>query len=180
MKMYVLHASMAGHTQVLGEAIAEGAKEISGVEVIFQSVEDVNIDDLSTAGAIVWGSSGYFGEPNPKMATFFSKLGMLWFTGALQGKVGGVFGTTSTQHGGVENILRALQTPMQHHGMIIVSNTGVLTEDRVRFGVPYGVAAVIPVEASKDAPMNKPNEAEMAIAREYGRRIAEVAKKLAQ
>lgn len=81
-------------------------------EVILQSVEETVPNDLRDAGAIIWDSSGYFGEPNPKMATFFSKLGELWFTGSLQGKVGGVFGTTSTQQGGVENICNALQTPV--------------------------------------------------------------------
>lgn len=180
MKIFVLHASMYGHTEVLARAIADGAGEVTGAEVVFQSVDDVNPDDLKTADAIIWGSSGYFGEPNPKMASFLSKLGQLWFTGALQGKVGGVFGTTSTQHGGVENLLRALQTPMQHHGMIIVSNTGALTPERMTYGSPYGAAAVIPVEASKDAPMNKPNDAELAIASEYGKLVAETAAKLSK
>jgi NAD(P)H dehydrogenase (quinone) len=178
MKVFVLHASMYGHTKALASAIADGAKQVESTEVILQSVEETDPDDLKDAGAIIWGSSGYFGEPNPKMATFFSKLGQLWFTGALQGKVGGVFGTTSTQHGGVENICRALQTPMQHHGMIIVSNTGALNEDRMKYGNPYGATAVIPVEASQDAPMNVPNDAEMSIAREYGKLVTETAKKL--
>lgn len=180
MKIFVLHASMYGHTEVLGRAIADGASEVNGAEVVFQSVDDVNPDDLSAADGIIWGSSGFFGEPNPKMATFLSKLGQLWFTGALQGKVGGVFGTTSTQHGGVENLLRALQTPMQHHGMMIVSNTGVLTPERIAYGCPYGASAVIPVETSKDAPMSKPSDAELRIAQEYGKLVAETAAKLSK
>lgn len=178
MKVFVIHASMYGHTAVLAKAIAEGAGQVAGAEVILRSVEDVQAEELKAADAIIWGSSGYFGEPNPKMASFFASLGGLWFTGALQGKVGGVFASTSTQHGGVENLLRALQTPMQHQGMVIVSNTGALTEDRVRYGCPYGAAAVIPVEASKDAPMSTPAEAELALAREYGQRVAEVASRL--
>ncbi|MFZ3591758.1 flavodoxin domain-containing protein [Bacillus sp. DJP31] len=178
MKVFVLHASMNGHTKEFASAIADGAKQVENAEVIIQSVEDTNPDDLKDASAIIWGSSGYFGEPNPKMATFFSKLGQLWFTGGLQGKVGGVFGTTSTQHGGVENICRALQTPMQHHGMIIVSNTGPLNEDRVKYGTPYGATAVIPVESSQDAPMNKPSDPEVTLAKDYGKLIAETAKKL--
>lgn len=180
MKVYVLHASMYGHTEVLGRAVADGAAEVNGAEVLFQSVEEVNPEDLKAADAIIWGSSGYFGEPNPKMSTFFSKLGQLWFTGGLQGKVGGVYGSTSTHHGGVENLLRALQTPMQHQGMIIVSNTGALTQERISFGCPYGAAAVIPVETSPDAPMNKPNEAELDIARAYGKLVAETAAKLSK
>jgi NAD(P)H dehydrogenase (quinone) len=178
MKLYVLHGSLFGHTEVLGNAIADGAKKVEGSEVIYKSVEEVEPDELKDAGGIIWGCSGIFGEPNVKMATFFAKLGQLWFTGALQGKVGGVFATTSTQHGGVENICKALLTPMQHHGMVIVSNAGPVNEDRARYGNPYGATAVIPVETSKDAPMNKPNDTEMQIAREYGRLVAETAKKL--
>lgn len=178
MKIFVLHGSIYGHTEVLGTAIVDGAKEVEGAEVIFKSVDDVEPDDLKEAAGIIWGSSGIFGEPNLKMATFFSKLGQLWFTGALKGKVGGVFATTSTQHGGVENICRALQTPMQHHGMVIVSNAGPVNADRAQYGNPYGATAVIPVETGKDAPMNKPNDVEMQIAREYGKLVAETARKL--
>ncbi len=178
MKVYVLYGSMFGHTEVLANEIAVGAKQVDGTEVIFKSVEEVEPDELKEASGIIWGSSGIFGEPNPKMATFFSKLGQLWFTGALQGKVGGVFATTSTQHGGVENICKALLTPMQHHGMVLVSNAGPINEDRAKFGNPYGATAVIPVEASQDALMNKPNDIEMQIAREYGKLVAETAVKL--
>jgi NAD(P)H dehydrogenase (quinone) len=180
MKIFVLHASMFGHTEVFGNAIADGARQIDGCEVIYKSVEEVDPDELKDAAGIIWGSSGIFGEPNSKMATFFSKLGQLWFTGALQGKVGGVFATTSTQHGGVENICRALQTPMQHHGMVIVSNAGPVNADRAQYGNPYGATAVIPVETSQNAPMNKPNDTEMQIAREYGKLVATTAQKLHQ
>ncbi|PYZ98272.1 hypothetical protein CR205_06655 [Alteribacter lacisalsi] len=178
MKVAVLYASMNGHTKVLAEAVAEGAGQVEGVEAVLNAVEDTEPDSLKEMAGIIWGSSGYFGEPNPKMSEFFGKLGGLWFTGALQGKAGGVFATTSTQHGGVENVCRALQTPMQHHGMIIVSHTGPLDEDRAKYGNPYGATAVIPVEESKDAPMNKPGEAEMKLARSYGKSVAEAAKKL--
>ena len=180
MKILVLHASMFGHTEVLGNAIAEGAKQVSGAEVVYKSVDETEPDELKDAAGIIWGSGGIFGEPNPKMATFFSKLGQLWFTGALQGKVGGVFATTTTQHGGVENVCRALQTPMYHHGMVLVSNAGPVNADRSQYGNPYGATAVIPPETSKDAPLNKPNETEIQIAKEYGKLVAETAKKLHQ
>ena len=180
MKVFVLYASMSGHTEVLANAIADGVNEVDGIDAVLQSVEDTDPGDLKESAGIIWGSSGYFGEPNPKMATFFSKLGQLWFTGGLQGKVGGVFATTSTQHGGLENVCRALQTPMQHHGMIVVSNTGPLDQERTLYGAPYGAVAVVPVEESKDAPMNKPNDSEMTLARSYGQLVAEAAKKIAQ
>ncbi|MGJ9381904.1 hypothetical protein CR203_08880 [Salipaludibacillus neizhouensis] len=180
MKVYVLHASMNGHTKDFATALADGAKQVENTEVFLQAVEETDPDDLKDAGAIMWGSSGYFGEPNLKMATFLSKLGQLWFTGGLQGKVGGVFGTTSTQHGGVENICRALQTPMQHHGMIFVSNTGPLDENRIKYGTPYGATAVIPVESSQDSPMNKASDPEMQLGKDYGKRVAEAALKLSK
>ncbi|WP_048600977.1 NAD(P)H-dependent oxidoreductase [Rubeoparvulum massiliense] len=176
MKLYVLHASMYGHTAALADAIAKGAEEVSGSEVILKDVEDLeNVDELMSADAIIWGSSSYFGEPNPKMATFLGKLGRLWATGVLQGKIGGVFGSSSSTHGGIENLLRALQTPMMHHGMIIVSNTGALTEERIKYGCPYGACATIPVETSKEAPMNLPSEAELELAKEYGALVAKTA-----
>lgn len=180
MKVHVLYASMYGHTEVLAEAIAEGARRVSSADVVLKSVDDVDPAELKEADGIIWGCSSVFGEPNAQMASFLAKLGGLWAAGELQGKVGGVFGTASSQHGGVENLLRALQTPMQHHGMIIVSNTGTLDADRVRYGCPSGAAATIPVEAAPDAPMNRPTEAEMELARQYGRRVAEVAGRLAR
>ncbi|KAA0545346.1 flavodoxin family protein [Bacillus sp. BGMRC 2118] len=178
MKIYVLHSSMFGHTEVLGTAVADGAREVQGAEVIYKSVDDIEPEELNEAAGIIWGSGGVFGEPNVKMSTFFSKLGYAWFTGALQGKVGGVFATTTTQHGGVENVCRALQTPMFHHGMIVVSNTGAITPERSQYGCPYGAVAVVPTEESKEAPMNKPNDTEMQLAREYGKLVAETAVKL--
>ncbi|WP_077214701.1 NAD(P)H-dependent oxidoreductase [Bacillus dakarensis] len=178
MKIYVLHSSMFGHTEVLGGAIADGTKQVNGAEVIYKSVDDVDPEELKEAAGIIWGSGGIFGEPNPKMSTFLAKLGGLWATGALQGKVGGVFATTTTQHGGVENVCRALQTPMFHHGMVVVSNTGPITPDRAQYGNPYGATASIPTEESKEAPMNKPNDAEMQLARDYGKLIAETAMKM--
>lgn len=176
--MFVLYASLFGHTAALGEAIAKGASEVSGAQVQFMSVDDVEIDQLPTADAIVWGSSTCLGVPNVKMTTFLSKLGRLWATGALQGKIGGAFATSASAHGGIENVLRALQAPMMHNGMIYVSNTGELTEERTNFSCLYGACAVIPVESSKDAPMNKPNDSELKFAAEYGALVARTALRL--
>ena len=171
MKVLIIHASIQGHTAALAKAIAEGAKEVQGADVILKSVEKTDHNELASADAIIWGCSCYFGEPNPKMAEFFSKTGKLWANCSLQGKVGGVFATASSQHGGIENILRSLQTCMQHHGMIIVSNTGKMTEERTRYSSPYGAMAVIPTESSKESPINRPDEHETKFAREYGRQI---------
>ena len=178
MKILVLHSSMYGHSKVLGEAVAEGAKQAEGAEVVYKSVDETEPDELKDAAGIIWGSGGIFGEPNPKMSTFLAKLGGLWYTGALQGKAGGVFATTTTSHGGVENICRALQTPMYHHGMVVVSNAGPASPDRAKYGNPYGATAVIAPETDKDAPMNTPEEAALQIAREYGKLVAETARKL--
>lgn len=180
MKVLIIHASIHGHTAALAKAIAEGARDVPGADVILKPVEETDHNELASADAIIWGCSSYFGEPNPKMAEFFSKTGRLWLNESLQGKVGGVFATASSQHGGIENILRSLQTCMQHHGMILVSNTGRMTEERVRYSSPYGAIAVIPTEESRDSPMNQPNHYEIGFARDYGRHVTTVAQKLSR
>jgi len=177
-RIYVLSGSMYGHSRILGEAVAAGAAEAENTEVIFRDVDEIEPEQLRSADGIIWGCGGVFGEPNSKMTAFFSRLGKLWATGALQGKVGGVFGTNSMVHYGLENLLRSLQTPMQHQGMIIVTNCGQLTPERVQYGCPYGAGASIPSETSREAPINHPRQEELEFAREYGRKVAEVASRL--
>jgi NAD(P)H dehydrogenase (quinone) len=166
--IFVLHASMNGTTKILGEAIAEGAKVSKDTEVVFGSVDEVNIDELKNADGIIWGSPGYFGNISPKMANFLSKLGGVWFKGELQGKIGGVFATTSNPHWGIENILRNLQLPMQALGMNIVSNK--VKPDYVNISPPYGAMAIcrLTLEDQK-----KPTVEELDAAKDYGRQVAE-------
>ncbi|ADG05602.1 NADPH-dependent FMN reductase family protein [Kyrpidia tusciae] len=176
MRIFVGYASMNGHTKFLADEIALGAKSVTGTEVVQKAVKDTSPSELEAFDAIIWGSSGIFGNPNPEMAQFFIQLGQQWFMRKLEGKFGGVFGTTSTVHGGIENLLRALAAPMHHHGMIVVSPPSLPDEKHALYACPYGIAATIPVEASKDAPINKPREEELDLARHYGQYMANLLK----
>lgn len=173
-RVMVIHASLSGHTETLATAIAQGAESV-GAQVTFAAAEQVNVADLRQADGIIWGSSGYFGGVNPKMAQLFDRLGGLWMSGALQGKVGGVFATTSTMHGGIETVLHALSDAMMHQGMIVVSNTGPFTPERIAYGCPYGASAVVPTAMHLDTASGQPSTGEMRVAYEYGSHVARVA-----
>lgn len=177
MNVYVIYASMRGHVQILAEAIADGARSVSGANVAVKSVDGFDPGELRNADAIIWGSSGYFGLPNPKMMEFFTRLDDYWFAGGVEGKFGGVFTATSATHGGLEITLRNLQLPMQHLGINVVSNTGDPTAQRTQYGCPYGVGAVIPLEDSGNTGINKPSLAELQLAKEYGRLVVQTAEK---
>ncbi len=179
MRAVVVCGSNYGHTKVVAEAIAVGAQQVEGNDVRLQGPEETTAEDLQEADAIIWGSAGYFGLPTHQLKAMIDKLGGSWFGGKLINKVGGTFCTTSTTHGGIEECNRALQTPMFHLGMIVVGAAEPISPDSVRYGVPYGVGVVVPVEAGKDAPMNKPNEQELERARRFGKRVAEIAGRLA-
>lgn len=173
-RVHVIHASLSGHTETLATAIASGA-QATGAQVHLTVAEQTQVDEVAQADAIIWGSSGYFGGVNPRMAGFFERLGGLWLSGGLQGKVGGVFATTSTLHGGLETVLHALSTAMLHHGMILVSNSGPLTPERVRYGCPYGAAAVVETADNLDLATGQPSTGEMQLAYAFGQRVANVA-----
>lgn len=177
-RVHVIHASMTGHTEVLATAIADGV-ESTGAQVLLTAAEQTNPDDLVAADGIIWGSSGYFGSCNPKMVTLFDRLGGLWMAGGLQGKVGGVFATTSTMHGGLETVLHALSDAMMHHGMILISNAGQFTPERIKYGCPYGASAVVPTANHLDMASGQPAPGEMQLAFAYGQRVAQYAAVLA-
>jgi len=172
MKIYVLHASMNGTTELLGRYVAEGASEVEGADVLFQSVEDVDINSLKDADAIIWGSPGIFANISPKMAEFLFKLGQVWFRGELKGKVGGVFATMSNSHWGIENILRNLQLPMQALGMNIISNQ--VKFEHFNIASPYGASALRLTQLDPNEEI-KITEEEIDNARHYGRQVAEAA-----
>ena len=174
MQTVVVHASMSGHTETLANAIAQGA-HAAGSHVTVLPAEQCGPDHLVAADAIFWGTSSYFGGPNLKMVHLFERLGGIWMAGGLQGKVGGVFATTSTMHGGLETVLHTLIDAMMHHGMIVVPNTGAFTPERIRFGCPYGAAAVVETAVDLDMAIGQPSAGEMQIAYEYGQRVVAIA-----
>lgn len=178
MRVAIIHASMSGHTETLASAIADGAQH-TGAQVGLWRAADVQPEWLTESDAIIWGSSGYFGGPNPLMVSLFERLGGLWLAGALQGKVGGVFATVSSMHGGVESVLHALSTAMMHHGIIVVPNSGPLTPERIRYGCPYGASAIISTAQDMDEGAGQITPAELTLAHSFGTRVAHVAQRMA-
>ncbi|WP_136652093.1 NAD(P)H:quinone oxidoreductase [Paracoccus aeridis] len=195
-KVLVLYHSTYGHTEAMAEAVAEGARS-AGADVDIRRVpetvpEDVarssgykmdqkapiaTVQELTNYDAIIVGAGTRFGRLPSQMAAFWDTAGGLWATGALNGKVGGAFSSTATQHGGNELTVMSLIHNLMHFGLTIVGldygyggQSGV---DRVRGGSPYGATTITDSDGSR-----MPSEDELGGARYQGRRIAEVATKL--
>jgi NAD(P)H dehydrogenase (quinone) len=178
MKIFVIYDSESGRTEALARYVAEGARDVDTAEVSLFHVKEAPVRDLQQADAIIWGCPGHFGTISAGMKAWIDKLGYLWSTGVLVGKVGAVFCTTATVHGGTEMTLWNLITPMLHNGMIIVGLPGNIPENAM-YGSYYGVGVTCPVEMSEDASPNMPTENDLALGRALGQRVAAVAQKLA-
>ena len=195
-KVLVLYHSTYGHTEAMAEAVAEGARS-AGADVDIRRVpetvpEDVarssgykmdqkapiaTVQELTNYDAIIVGAGTRFGRLPSQMAAFWDTAGGLWATGALNGKVGGAFSSTATQHGGNELTVMSLIHNLMHFGLTIVGldygyggQSGV---DRVRGGSPYGATTITDSDGSR-----MPSEDELGGARYQGRRVAEVAAKI--
>lgn len=178
MNVYVVYDSENGHTEALAKAIAEGASGVAESHVVINHVNTADVNDLVDMDAIIWGCPGHFGTISSGMKSWIDKLGYLWAQGKLIGKVGAVFCTTATVHGGVESTMLNLITPMLHQGMIIVGLPANIPENAL-YGSYYGVGVTCPVETSPDDPPNLPTESDLVLGRALGKRVAEVAQKLA-
>jgi NAD(P)H dehydrogenase (quinone) len=174
MKIYIVYDSENGHTEALARSIYEGASEQEGAEVYLRSVEEAEPEELAGMDAIIWGCPGHFGTISSGLKAWIDRLGELWAHGRLIGKLGAVFCTTATIHGGNESTLLSLMTPMLHQGMILVGLPGNVPEN-VLYGSYYGVGVTCPVEASEDAPPNLPSESDLRLGRALGRRVAQTA-----
>ena len=201
MKIQVVFYSMYGHVYRMAEAIAEGARQVEEGEValyqvpelvpeealeksgakaarsVFAHVPVIEPDQLAEADAILFGTPTRFGNMCAQMRNFLDRTTRLWLTGALVGKVGSVFASTASQHGGQETTITSFHTTLLHHGMIIV---GVpYTEQRlvqmgeISGGTPYGATTLAGVDGSR-----KPSEIEIEIARVQGRHVAEITRRL--
>ena len=195
-KVLVLYHSAYGHIETMANAVAEGARQ-AGAEVDIKRVPETvpeeiakashfkldqkapiaKIDDLVNYDAIVIGAGTRFGRVPSQMASFLDQAGGLWAKGALNGKVGGAFTSTATQHGGNETTLFSLITNMLHFGMVIVGldygHAGQMTLDEITGGSPYGATTIAGGDGSR-----QPTANELQGARYQGRKIAETAKKL--
>jgi NAD(P)H:quinone oxidoreductase type IV len=201
MKVYVVFYSMYGHIHTMAQAVAEGAKSVPGAEVsLFQVAELVPPDvlekmgakkaregfssvpviqpaQLADADAIIFGTPTRFGNMAAQMRNFLDQTGGLWAKGALVGKVGSVFCSTGTQHGGQETTLTSFHTTLFHHGMIVVgvpySCPELTNMNEITGGSPYGATTLAGADGSR-----QPSANELAIAKFQGKHVAEVAKKL--
>ena len=196
-KVLVLYHSAYGHIETMAKAVAEGARETGATVDIKRVPETVpeeiargahfkldqeapiaKIEDLADYDAIIIGVGTRFGRMNSQMASFLDQAGGLWAKGALNGKVGGAFTSTATQHGGQETTLFSVITNLLHFGMVVVGLdygfAGQMTLDEITGGSPYGASTIAGGDGSR-----QPSENELAGARYQGRKIAQTAAKLA-
>ena len=199
----VVFYSMYGHIYKMAEAIAEGVKQVPGAEVSlyqvaehlpdtileqygakaakasFAKVPVAKVEQLAEADAIIFGTPTRFGNMAGQMRNFLDQTGPLWMKGALIGKVGSVFASTGTQHGGQETTITSFHTTLLHHGMIIVgvpySEKGLTYMEGISGGTPYGATTLAGPDGSR-----QPSENELGIARHQGKHVAEIAAKLAR
>jgi NAD(P)H dehydrogenase (quinone) len=195
-KVLVLYYSAYGHIEAMANAVAEGARS-AGATVDIKRVpelvpEDVakashfkldqpapiaKVDDLVNYDAIIFGSGTRFGNVTSQLRNFMDQTGGLWFKGALIGKVGSVFTSTATQHGGQESTILTFVPTLLHHGMVVVglpySFAGQMGVGEVKGGSPYGASTITDGDGSR-----MPSEVELEGARFQGRHVAEIAAKL--
>jgi NAD(P)H dehydrogenase (quinone) len=176
MNIYVVYDSEDGHTEALAQAVAKGAREVDGANVHLHHVKEADIHDLEHMDAIIWGCPGHFGTISAGLKIWIDKLGYFWAHGKLVDKIGAVFCTIATEHGGIEATLLNLITPMLHQGMIIAGLPAIIPEN-VLYGSYYGVGVTVRLEDSPDDPPNMPTENDLALGRALGARVARLAGK---
>jgi len=197
-KVLVLYYSMYGHIEVMANTIAEGASRVDGTEVTIKRVPELmpedaaknagvkmdqdaplaSPDELAEYDAIIFGTPTRFGNMAAQMRNFLDQTGGLWFEGKLVGKVGSVFTSTASQHGGQETTITSFHTTLLHHGMVVVGVPYAVPEltsmDEITGGSPYGATTITGGDGSR-----MPSEAELNIARYQGEHVARIAANLA-
>jgi NAD(P)H:quinone oxidoreductase type IV len=197
-KIQVVFYSMYGHIYKMAEAIAAGAGEVPGADVTMYQVQELVPDDileksgakaaraafahvpyirpdqLTEADAIIFGTPTRFGNMAAQMRNFLDQTGALWMSGALIGKIGSVFASTASQHGGQETTITSFHSTLMHQGMIIVgapySEQRLINMTEISGGTPYGATTITGADGSR-----QPSENELAIARFQGRHVAGLA-----
>ncbi|MEK6354297.1 MAG: NAD(P)H:quinone oxidoreductase [Burkholderia cenocepacia] len=197
-KVLVLYYSSYGHVETMAQHIVEGAISVPGVEVTLKRVPETipvdqaraigvkvdqaapvaTVDELADYDAIIFGTPTRFGNMAGQMRTFLDQTGGLWMKGALVGKIGSVFASTGTQHGGQETTITSFHTTLLHHGMVIVgvpyACSGLVNMSEITGGTPYGATTLAGADGSR-----QPSANELDIARYQGKHVAELASKLA-
>jgi NAD(P)H dehydrogenase (quinone) len=196
-KVLVLYHSFYGHIEAMANAVAEGAREVPGAAVIVKRVpETVPAEAFAKAGgkanqaapiakpeelgdydAVIFGTGTRFGNMTGQMRTFLDQTGALWMSGALVGKVGSVFSSSATQHGGQESTILTFHPTLLHHGMIIVglpyAEQRQMGLDEIKGGSPYGASTIAGGQGER-----MPSAQELGMARFQGRHVTTIATKL--
>jgi len=200
-RVTIVFYSMYGHVYRLAEAVAEGARQVEGAQVELYQVPELVPQELldstgaaaaraafahipiatpeilAAADAVIFGTPTRFGNMAAQMRNFLDQTGKLWMTGALAGKVGSVFCSTATQHGGQETTLLSFIITLLHHGMIVVgvpcACSQLLNMSEISGGTPYGATTLAGPDGSR-----MPSENELTIAQYQGRHVAEITRAL--
>ncbi len=203
MKVLVPFYSMYGHIYKMAEAVAEGAREVPGAEVKlcrvpetlpdevlkamgavesqkqFAHVPVCTVDELAEADALIFGTPTRFGNMCGQMRQFLDATGQLWMKGSLVGKVGSVFTSSATQHGGQESTILSFHITLIHQGMIIAGLpyvfAGQMRNDELTGCSPYGASTIAGTSGER-----VPTANELAGAKFQGKCVAEIASKLAR
>ncbi|WP_024327235.1 NAD(P)H:quinone oxidoreductase [Thioalkalivibrio sp. AKL19] len=192
-KILILYYSTWGHIEQMAEAVAQGAREVPDTQVTIKRVPELMPDEVArNAGAkldqaapiarpeeladydaIIIGTPTRFGRMAAQMANFLDQTGALWFGDKLVGKVGSVFGSTASQHGGQETTLVSTIVNLLHFGMTVVglpyTEKRLLDVSEVSGGTPYGATTLADGDGSR-----QPSENELGMAASQGRHVAEV------
>jgi len=201
MKVLIVYYSTYGHINKMAEAVAEGVREIKGAEAILRRVPETlpeevlekmgaveaqqsmsnvpicKVEELASADAVIFGTPTRFGNMCGQMRQFLDATGQLWANGALVGKVGSVFTSSATQHGGQESTILSFHITLLHHGFIVVglpyTFQGQTRIDEITGGSPYGASTIAGGSGER-----MPSENELNAARFQGKHVAAIALKL--
>ncbi len=201
MKILIVYYSTYGHVHQMAEAMAEGARQVQDAEVELRRVPETlpdeilekmgaleaqkafahipvcTVEELASADAIIFGTPTRFGNMCGQMRQFLDATGQLWSEGALVGKVGSVFASTATQHGGQESTLLSFHVSLLHQGMVIVglpyAFQGQMRNDEITGGSPYGATTIAGTSGER-----MPSRNELDAARFQGKHVATIAGKL--
>lgn len=201
MKVLVVYYSMYGHIHQMAQAIAAGAREVAGVDVVLRRVPETlppdvlekmgaveaqqgmaqvpvcTVEELAEADAIIFGTPTRFGNMCGQMRQYLDATGQLWQKGSLVGKVGSVFASSATQHGGQESTILSFHITLLHQGMVVVglpyAFAGQMGITEITGGSPYGASTITGGQGER-----MPSENELAGVRYQAAHVARIALKL--
>lgn len=201
MKVLIVYYSTYGHIHRMAEAVAEGVRKVPGAEAVLRRAPETlpesviekmgatdaqnamsavpvcTVDELESADAVIFGTPTRFGNMCGQMRQFLDSTGQLWVNGSLVGKVGSVFTSSATQHGGQESTILSFHITLLHHGFVIVglpyAFQGQMRIDEITGGSPYGASTIAGGSGER-----MPSENELDAAAFQGKHVAEIASKL--